>query len=212
MRAVHGEILPVDILHGDVKHPRDLADLVDLADVLVTHPRLSARERDELAEVLRAQPAAAGTKTSWAQLLTYPQVWGLVLAKFLSDAAGLFYLFWLPKFMASEHGIRDTALIPYLVTVYIIADVGSIFGGYLSSALIKRGWTVDAARKTALTIRGVTGRQELSNRAARAAVASACDRIRAWMPRSVRCWLLLRSVIVTCTPSASCARPEALQP
>jgi MFS transporter, ACS family, hexuronate transporter len=70
----------------------------------------------------------------------------------LTDPVWWFYLFWLPKFLASEHGIRGTALIPYLTTVYIIADIGSIFGGYLSSALIKRGWTVNRARKTAMGI------------------------------------------------------------
>ena len=67
------------------------------------------------------------------------QLWAFALGKMLTDPVWWFYLFWLPKFLATEHGIRGTALIPYLTTVYLIADVGSIFGGYLSSTLIKRG-------------------------------------------------------------------------
>ena len=59
------------------------------------------------------------------------------MGKLLTDPVWWFYLFWLPKFLAQEHGIRGVALIPYLTTVYIVADVGSVVGGYLSSALIK---------------------------------------------------------------------------
>jgi ACS family hexuronate transporter-like MFS transporter len=80
------------------------------------------------------------------------QLWAFALGKMLTDPVWWFYLFWLPKFLASEHGIRGTALIPYLTTVYLIADAGSIIGGYLSSTLIKRGWSVNAARKTAMGI------------------------------------------------------------
>jgi ACS family hexuronate transporter-like MFS transporter len=74
------------------------------------------------------------------------------MGKLLTDPVWWFYLFWLPKFLAQEHGVRGVALIPYLTTVYIVADIGSVAGGYLSSALIKRGWTVNAARKTTLAI------------------------------------------------------------
>jgi ACS family hexuronate transporter-like MFS transporter len=74
------------------------------------------------------------------------------MGKLLTDPIWWFYLFWLPKFLATEHGIRGTAIIPYLTTVYIISDVGSVFGGYLSSAMIKAGWPVNRARKTTFLI------------------------------------------------------------
>ena len=85
-------------------------------------------------------------------MVGYRQLWAFALGKLLTDPVWWFYLFWLPKFMASEHNIRGVALIPYLTTVYLIADAGSIFGGYLSSTLIKRGYTVNRARKTAMGI------------------------------------------------------------
>jgi MFS transporter, ACS family, aldohexuronate transporter len=113
------------------------------------HPNLTREE----AELIRegAEPPLT-ERTPWARLLGYRQLWAFALGKMMTDPIWWFYLFWLPKFLAQEHGIRGTALIPYLTTVYVIADVGSVGGGYLSSALIKRGWTVNRARKTALLI------------------------------------------------------------
>jgi MFS transporter, ACS family, hexuronate transporter len=80
------------------------------------------------------------------------QLWAFACGKLLTDPIWWFYLFWLPKFLAQEHNIRGTALIPYLTFVYIVADFGSIIGGYMSSSLIKRGWTVNAARKITMGV------------------------------------------------------------
>lgn len=113
------------------------------------HPRLKDAERTFILDGLE-EPVTA--KTPLREVLGFRQLWAFALGKLLTDPIWWFYLFWLPKFLATEHGIRGTALIPYLTTVYIIADVGSVAGGYLSSALIKRGWSVNAARKTAMAI------------------------------------------------------------
>ena len=113
------------------------------------HPRLQAAERKFILDGLE-EPVTA--KTSLKEVLGHRQLWAFALGKLLTDPVWWFYLFWLPKFLASEHGIRGIALIPYLTTVYLIADVGSIFGGYLSSTLIKRGFSVNRARKTAMGI------------------------------------------------------------
>ncbi len=113
------------------------------------HPRLHPAERKFILDGLE-EPITA--KVSLGEVLATRQLWAFALGKMLTDPVWWFYLFWLPKFLASEHGIRGTALIPYLTTVYLIADAGSIFGGYLSSTLIKRGYTVNRARKTAMAI------------------------------------------------------------
>jgi ACS family hexuronate transporter-like MFS transporter len=80
-------------------------------------------------------------------LLRLRETWAYAIPKALADPIWWFYLFWLPKFLAAEHGVRGTDVIPYLTTVYIAADVGCLVGGYLSSALVTRGWTLNAARK-----------------------------------------------------------------
>jgi ACS family hexuronate transporter-like MFS transporter len=120
-----------------------------LYETAAVHPRLKPTERKFILDGLE-EPVT--TKTPLKEVFGYRQLWAFALGKLLTDPIWWFYLFWLPKFLATEHGIRGVALIPYLTTVYLIADAGSIFGGYLSSTLIKRGYSVNRARKTAMAI------------------------------------------------------------
>jgi ACS family hexuronate transporter-like MFS transporter len=60
------------------------------------------------------------------------------------------YLFWLPDFFSRNYGLSLLELGPPIIVIYVVADVGSVGGGWLSSTLIRRGWTVNAARKTAM--------------------------------------------------------------
>ncbi|HYE76131.1 MAG TPA: MFS transporter [Blastocatellia bacterium] len=113
------------------------------------HPRLSAEEF----KMIRGEEEPPLTeKTPMLPLLKYRQLWAFALGKMLTDPVWWFYLFWLPKFLSSNYGINGRARIPYLVVVYLIADVGSVGGGWIASALMKRGWTLNRARKTALFI------------------------------------------------------------
>ena len=113
------------------------------------HPRLKEAERRY---ILDGADEPITIRTPLAAMFGFRQLCAFAVGKLLTDPVWWFYLFWLPKFLAQEHGIRGTALIPYLTTVYLIADVGSILGGYLSSKLIKLGWTVNRARKTTMGI------------------------------------------------------------
>jgi len=86
----------------------------------------------------------------WLHLLANSQVQGLVFAKFLSDAAWYFYLFWLPKYLYDARGF-DTKHVGYYAWIpYAASGVGSIAGGWFSSRLIQRGHSVNLARKVAL--------------------------------------------------------------
>ena len=82
----------------------------------------------------------------------YREAWAFALGKFMTDPIWWFYLFWLPKFFNERHGLSLAKLGPPLIAIYLIADVGSIGGGWLSSFLIKRGWSINAARKTAMLV------------------------------------------------------------
>jgi ACS family hexuronate transporter-like MFS transporter len=75
-----------------------------------------------------------------------------VVGKLMTDPIWWFYLFWLPKFLDSAYGIKLSQVALPLVVVYLVADIGSVSGGWLSSGLIKRGWTVNRARKTAMLL------------------------------------------------------------
>jgi ACS family hexuronate transporter-like MFS transporter len=83
-------------------------------------------------------------------LIRFRQTWAFAIGKFMTDSVWWFYLFWFPLFMADTFGfdLRNIGL--PLVTVYLLADVGSVAGGWLSSTLLKKGWTPNAARKTAM--------------------------------------------------------------
>lgn len=116
-----------------------------------SHPRLSAEERLEIAEVLDKK-AESTRAIRWIDLLKYPQVAGLVTAKFLSDAAWYFYIFWLPKYLYDVHHF-DTKQVGYFAWIpYAAAGIGSLLGGWFSSRLIKGGHSVNFSRKAALGI------------------------------------------------------------
>ncbi|MFL6227200.1 MAG: MFS transporter [Pyrinomonadaceae bacterium] len=112
------------------------------------HPKLS---RAELAHI-QSDPAEPTTKIPWARLLPHRQTWAFAIGKFLTDPIWWVYLFWLPKFLNTNYHLNITQIGLPLVVIYVAADVGSIGGGWLSSTLIKRGWTVNRARKTAMLI------------------------------------------------------------
>jgi ACS family hexuronate transporter-like MFS transporter len=88
----------------------------------------------------------------WIKLLSYRQTWAVVAGKGLTDPVWWFYLFWLPKFLDAKYGIKLAGLALPLVVIYLIADVGSVGGGWLSAPLMRRGWSLNRARKTALLI------------------------------------------------------------
>jgi ACS family hexuronate transporter-like MFS transporter len=113
------------------------------------HPNLSDSERIEIAEVLETS-VAAGPHISWLGLLQLRQVWGLVLAKFLTDGAWYFYLFWLPKYLYDARGFDVKQVGYYAWIPYAAAGVGSLIGGWFSSWLLTRGRSINAARKVAL--------------------------------------------------------------
>ena len=112
------------------------------------HPGVSKAELD----YIRSDPQDSPAKTKWTALLPLRQTWAFVAAKFLTDPVWWFYLFWIPGFLQSKHGLNLTGLGPPIVAIYLISDVGSVAGGWISSSLIKRGRSVNFARKIAMLI------------------------------------------------------------
>jgi len=73
-------------------------------------------------------------------------------AKFLTDPIWWLYLFWVPDFLNKNHGLDLKTMGLPLVVIYLVADIGSIGGGWLSSHLMARGWSTNAARKLAMLV------------------------------------------------------------
>ena len=106
---------------------------------------------EELAYI-ESDPADAPGDVKWLPLLRHRQTWAYALGKFMIDPVWWFFLFWLPSFFATEHGLNLSTFGLPLAAIYIISDLGSVGGGWLSSKLIKRGWSVNKARKTAMLV------------------------------------------------------------
>jgi len=84
------------------------------------------------------------------ELLRFRETWGIVGAKFLSDAAWYFYMFWLPKYLLDARGFNIKAVGSVAWIPFAASAVGCLVAGGLSSQLLRRGYSVNAARKIAL--------------------------------------------------------------
>jgi MFS transporter, ACS family, hexuronate transporter len=113
------------------------------------HPRLGSGEKEYLREVVQANTSPE-PKVRWLQLLKYRQTWGIVLAKFLSDAAWYFILLWLPKYLYDARGFDVKQIGTFAWIPPVGAGVGCIVGGWLSSWLLTRQFSVNRSRKMAL--------------------------------------------------------------
>src|ERR1039457_4910145 len=118
-----------------------------LGAALVVVPSRTARS---------AAPAFGGRGTRapppLGSLLTSRPAWAFILGKFLTDPAWVFYLFWLPGFLNRVYGLDLAHLGLPIIVVYQASAVGSIGGGWISTALLKRGWTPNRAREAAMLI------------------------------------------------------------
>jgi len=112
------------------------------------NPRVSP---SELARI-RSDPADPPTSIPWLQLLRHRQTWAYTLGMFLTSPVWWFYMYWFPSFLKNNHGIDIQKVFWPLLTVYLMADVGSIGGGAFSSWLLKRGATLNVARKSAFLL------------------------------------------------------------
>jgi len=117
------------------------------------HPWLTREEHELILErPALAAPPAEEARLGFRELLRYRQTWAIVLSRFITDPIWWLYVGWLPSYLQEARGMNlaqvgATAWLPYLA-----GGLGALGGGYLSGALIRRGWSVDRARKTALAI------------------------------------------------------------
>jgi ACS family hexuronate transporter-like MFS transporter len=112
------------------------------------HPRLTEKELDH---IMSDSVPESTEKIAWRKVLPVKETWAFGIAK-LTDAVWWFYLFWGGLFLHAEFGLQLKGLALPLIIIYLMADAGSIFGGWLSSTFIKKGWAINKSRKTTLLI------------------------------------------------------------
>ena len=121
------------------------------------HPKLSADELAFIRGDLRREPdpLQGVTTIAWQTLLKIPETWAYALARFLIDPIWWMFLFWLPDFFAKRYHLDLEHFGPPLVLVYLMSDAGSISGGWLSSRLVRAGYTVNRARKLTMLLASI---------------------------------------------------------
>ena len=102
--------------------------------------------------LIESDPIEAPAKISWLLLLRTRETWAYAAGKFLIDPIWWMFLFWLPDFFAKRYHLDLKSFGPPLVAVYVLSDIGSVAGGWLSGGLMKRGFSLNAARKTAMLV------------------------------------------------------------
>ncbi len=107
------------------------------------HKGLSATE---LAHI-ESDPPDEVTKVPWRRVIMRRETWAYAVGKFTIDPIWWMFLFWLPDFLSKRHGLDLKTFGPPLVVIYLMSDAGNVIGGWISSALIKRGMSVNSARK-----------------------------------------------------------------
>ena len=112
------------------------------------HPKLS---RKELAYINSDSEEETTEKIPWIKLLPKRETWAFSLTT-VTDGVWWFYLFWGAKFLAEQFGVDIKNIgIPFLI-IFIMADAGSLIGGYTSGLLIRRGWSINKARKITMLV------------------------------------------------------------
>ena len=112
------------------------------------HRSVSRAELD----LILSDPAEERKTVPWSRVLPRKETWAFAIGKFLTDPIWWFYLFWLPRYLQSTFGLSLTQDRLPLVIVYCISTVGSIGGGWISSALLGAGKSVNFSRKVAMLI------------------------------------------------------------
>lgn len=114
---------------------------------------VTAEEKDYILSNLKnGQYGEEAEKITWASLFRYRKLWGLLAIKFLPDAGWYFFIFWLPKYLNDVRGLDIKGVGTYAWIPYAFAGLGSLIGGWLSSYLVKKNFSIDIARKIPLGI------------------------------------------------------------
>lgn len=113
------------------------------------HPRVSPAE---LAHIESDPPDTITEILPIRRILRTRQAWAFILGKFFTDMIWRWNIYLFPLFFSQHFNLKILQFGPPFLVIYLMADVGSIGGGWLSSSLLKRGWSLNAARKTAMLV------------------------------------------------------------
>lgn len=121
---------------------------------LYSNPRESGRVTEAELAWIEHDPPEQVEKIGWSRVVGRREAWAFAVAKFLTDPVWFLMLFWLPKYFSTTYAVDLKVVLLPMIVMYLLSDVGSIAGGWLSSRLIAAGWTPNAARKVTMIVAG----------------------------------------------------------
>jgi ACS family hexuronate transporter-like MFS transporter len=113
-------------------------------------PRDNSRLSSAELSYIESDAPKTSESIPWTNLLGYRVTWAFIIAMVLTSPIWWFYLYWIPDFLYKRHHVDLIQMGPPLVTIYLLSDAGSILGGWVSSSLIRQGWSINGARKITL--------------------------------------------------------------
>ena len=122
---------------------------------LYSNPRESGRVSEGELKWIEHDPPEKIEKIGWSRIVRKREAWAFATAKFLTDPVWFLMLFWLPKYFSTTYDVDLKVVLLPMILMYLLSDVGSIAGGWLSSRLIQRGRTPNFARKVTMIIAGL---------------------------------------------------------
>ena len=115
------------------------------------HPLVTDEEREYIrSSQAEEHSAASAEKVRWTDLLNIKAVRGVVFTRFFMDPIWWFYTFWLPMYFVQDRGVDLKKMAVFATLSFLASDFGNLFGGWASSNLVKRGWSINRARKTVM--------------------------------------------------------------
>lgn len=122
---------------------------------LYSNPRESGKVSEGELKWIEHDPPEKIEKIGWSRIVRKREAWAFATAKFLTDPVWFLMLFWLPKYFSTTYDVDLKVVLLPMILMYLLSDVGSIAGGWLSSRLIQRGRTPNFARKVTMIIAGL---------------------------------------------------------
>ena len=122
---------------------------------LYSNPRESGKVSEGELKWIEHDPPEKIEKIGWSRIVRKREAWAFASAKFLTDPVWFLMLFWLPKYFSTTYDVDLKIVLLPMILMYLLSDVGSIAGGWLSSRLIQRGRTPNFARKVTMIIAGL---------------------------------------------------------
>lgn len=122
---------------------------------LYSNPRESGKVSEGELKWIEHDPPEKIEKIGWSRIVRKREAWAFASAKFLTDPVWFLMLFWLPKYFSTTYNVDLKIVLLPMILMYLLSDVGSIAGGWLSSRLIQQGRTPNFARKVTMIIAGL---------------------------------------------------------